>query len=593
MQFVTKESITTIFLEELTRIVKDSIPYLRGLYIDTAPSSEYLRAGDLALSNFLRSQQVKFGRYAILSHRWVRGEVHFEDFSRLSTFGLTKNDVHNTLRKAKATQKLYFGTHPYIDTLLQSRDEVHSAEPTATSSPSQSLVSTLQKMVNVETRIAGPNINTGFYKLINFCFLAYHTHSCEFAWMDTCCINKSSSAEIDESIRLMFNWYRDSTICIVHLGETLGVKVEDIAKDPWMRRGWTLQELLAPTTIKFYNKRFRPLSGTTQTNDKVRITIPSLEDGRKEGESLCEDTGFDEFTGDIQKGPYPAAENDLTVRSTASGDSDAVISKIAEATGISLDDLLHFKPGLSDLRKRLSWASRRETTRVEDMAYCLLGIFNINMTIAYGEGEGAFYRFQAAIMELSNDRNLFIWNGRPSHRLSILASSPACFSAKHENMDVDNRAAFSESSRPPPQAHYTLTNNGLLISVSLYNTKTTLRVLKTLAQRFDGWEGWERTSDRYSPDQYRLAVLGYVSQAKDTHTIYCDSDEDDISETTGRANVDGTAETGVKGPKPVYLLLVLNKRQGHVYYKRSSRNFDSSRIFINARPADPELIYIR
>lgn len=93
----------------------------------------------------------------------------------------------------------------------------------------------------------------GYEKLKNFCQEA-RKRKIEFAWSDTCCIDKSSSTELDESIRSMFRWYRNSYICIVHLAQSM--IIEDILHDEWTMRGWTLQELLAPCFIKFFNKHW-------------------------------------------------------------------------------------------------------------------------------------------------------------------------------------------------------------------------------------------------------------------------------------------------------------------------------------------------
>ncbi|KAG2355934.1 heterokaryon incompatibility protein-domain-containing protein [Suillus spraguei] len=106
-------------------------------------------------------------------------------------------------------------------------------------------------------------------KLQEFCRKAKDDHGCEFAWSDTCCIDKTKSAELDESIRSMFRWYRNSYICIAHLSETgnlaalerqqRGEKVGGAKVDTWFTRGWTLQELLAPPQIKFYGTNWEPL----------------------------------------------------------------------------------------------------------------------------------------------------------------------------------------------------------------------------------------------------------------------------------------------------------------------------------------------
>ncbi|KAF9474750.1 hypothetical protein BDN70DRAFT_959519 [Pholiota conissans] len=96
--------------------------------------------------------------------------------------------------------------------------------------------------------------SAGHRKLVNFCKTAWKDHHLALGWMDTVCINKDSSAELNESIRSMYNWCQRSTVCLTYLAET--DKIEDIYRDPWFTRGWTLQELLASEYIKFYNKEW-------------------------------------------------------------------------------------------------------------------------------------------------------------------------------------------------------------------------------------------------------------------------------------------------------------------------------------------------
>ena len=104
----------------------------------------------------------------------------------------------------------------------------------------------------------------GYQKLKKFCEMARAMYHVEFAWSDTCCIDKRSSTEIDESIRSMFRWYRNADICIIHLAQSM--MIQDILRDEWTRRGWTLQELLAPRRIKLFNKDWMPM--THAENDK-------------------------------------------------------------------------------------------------------------------------------------------------------------------------------------------------------------------------------------------------------------------------------------------------------------------------------------
>ncbi|EIW77604.1 hypothetical protein CONPUDRAFT_62115, partial [Coniophora puteana RWD-64-598 SS2] len=164
------------------------------------------------------------------------------------------------------------------------------------------------------------------------------------AWSDTCCIDKTSSAELDEAIRSMFRWYRNSALCIVHLAQT--VEMDDISKDEWFRRAWTLQELLAPWCIKFLNKEWIPL--TDDENDK------------------------------------------FIVRS---------VTRIPEI--LFSDDISNHKTPVAD---KLVWAAGRVSTRREDMAYSLMGLLGVSIQSAYGEGgDRAFRRLLEAIINELHD----------------------------------------------------------------------------------------------------------------------------------------------------------------------------------------------
>jgi len=55
------------------------------------------------------------------------------------------------------------------------------------------------------------------------------------------------------------------------------------------------------------------------------------------------------------------------------------------------------------------WASKRETTRKEDEAYCLLGLFGVNMPLLYGEGSKAFFRLQQEIIKTADDQSILAW----------------------------------------------------------------------------------------------------------------------------------------------------------------------------------------
>ncbi|KIJ69741.1 hypothetical protein HYDPIDRAFT_104361 [Hydnomerulius pinastri MD-312] len=275
----------------------------------------------------------------------------------------------------------------------------------------------LHDLTNPSGLLDGP----GWEKLLHFCRKASEL-GCLLAWADTCCIDKSSSAELDEAIRSMFRWYRLARVCVVHLADT--TSLTDIEHDVWFTRGWTLQELLAPQRLKFYSKGWDPL--TTELNDK-------------------EDAG--------------------------------ITQSIERATGISVNDLLQFEPGTRNVALRMSWAAGRMTTRVEDRAYSLIGIFDVTMIIAYGEGEKAFRRLMEAIYQSCEHWEIFLWEGRccPHPVTNALPASPECY-LPYGRDDVGLKAALSKSMLYSWRGHdvertrvtrgdtdFALTNHGLRI----------------------------------------------------------------------------------------------------------------------------------
>lgn len=187
----------------------------------------------------------------------------------------------------------------------------------------------------------------------------------DYIWIDTCCIDKTSSQELSEAINSMYLWYFKAHRCYAYLADVPSVP---FGQSEWFTRGWTLQELLAPADLVFFDANWKAL-------------------GTKEG---------------LQK-------------------------EISNCTGIPVDIL----SGDEDIEtcsvaQRMSWAAKRSTKRVEDLAYCLLGIFGINMPLLYGEGERAFIRLQEEIMRVSDDHSLFAWES-PDNRGGLLATSPAAY----------------------------------------------------------------------------------------------------------------------------------------------------------------------
>jgi uncharacterized protein involved in tolerance to divalent cations len=188
------------------------------------------------------------------------------------------------------------------------------------------------------------------YKKLRFCAEQAARDGLLYFWIDTCCINKSSSAELDEAIRSMFRWYGAAARCYVYLSDVPEPKgpastVESaFAKSRWFTRGWTLQELIAPKSIEFFSQKGEPL-----------------------------------------------------------GHKGSRLQQIHEITGVAIEALRGRPISQFSVADRMSWAARRETTREEDAAYCLLGIFEIHIPIMYGEGkQNALARLQREIRILSD-----------------------------------------------------------------------------------------------------------------------------------------------------------------------------------------------
>jgi Heterokaryon incompatibility protein (HET) len=353
--------------------------------------------------------------YAIFSHRWLKsGELTFQDLLKLKS--ITAAGFSQLLKSPTELMKLSGTT-----ILDKARKESIKCGVSAKEGIKCDDRAVLEKMEEICEWLSNKNHKANdFVKLVKFCKKASE-YQCNFVWLDTGCIDKDSSAELEESIRSMFKWYKNSRICIIHLGET--TSPSNMQQDPWFTRGWTLQELLAPQEIKFFSRSWVPL--TQHNNDKKDdkyLKIPLWE----------------------------------------------FISRI---TKIPVVQLLEFEPGTkSNIREKMVWMSKRTTTRIEDMAYCLIGIFNIPLSIAYGEGQMAFYRLQVEILQHSHDRGLFVWNGLPSSHNTMFAAGPKAFFSLEGSQHT-----IGEDVVGPVDPTYMLTNYGLHIPLSIYDMNAVVK----------------------------------------------------------------------------------------------------------------------
>lgn len=240
------------------------------------------------------------------------------------------------------------------------------------------------------------------YKKIQFCGDQARRDSLRFFWVDTCCIDKSSSSELQEAINSMFGWYKDAAVCHVFLTD-LPPDSPALASCRWFTRGWTLQELLAPRKVEFYDAAWNHIGSKLDLIDAI---------------------------------------------STATRIPKNVLSgrKTLPACSVSM---------------RMSWSASRQTTRTEDIAYCLLGIFDVKMPLIYGEGRESFRRLQEEIIKHNADLTIFAWDSpqrglADQEFLSIFSPSPAAFSSSSSVRPFDDD--FAE---------FSVTNKGIMFSGDL------------------------------------------------------------------------------------------------------------------------------
>ncbi|THU78992.1 HET-domain-containing protein [Dendrothele bispora CBS 962.96] len=212
----------------------------------------------------------------------------------------------------------------------------------------------------------------GYAKIIGACQLA-RKEGLKYIWVDSCCINQESSAELSEALNSMYQYYADSAVCYAYLfdvqsDEDPRMGDSSFRRCKWFTRGWTLQELLAPSEVVFFDQHWTRIGTKLSLHDAIS-----------------------NFTGIPEQVLF--------------GDYDGV-----------------------SVAKKMSWAALRQTTRPEDCAYSLMGIFGVNMPVIYGEGlTNAFMRLQREIIISSDDRSIFAW---------VAAS---------DDFDLDNRGLLARS----------------------------------------------------------------------------------------------------------------------------------------------------
>ena len=242
-------------------------------------------------------------------------------------------------------------------------------------------------------------------KLQMFCKLV-QSFGFQWAWSDTCCVDKTNHVVLQESLVAMFTWYCGASLTIVYLCgiQSQSQKIGDLWKSVWNTRGWTFQEYVASKVIQFYTEDWQPYLGLDRFNHK---------------------------------------------------ESPAIISEMENATGVSAQELVSLRPGLDRVREKLYLASTRQTTLVEDIAYSLFGIFNVGITVMYGEGNRAVGRLLENILTGSGDVAVLAWTGHSGSYNSCLPS----------DLTVYNQLAISHI--PSPLNNTDMTNSLTELHASL------------------------------------------------------------------------------------------------------------------------------
>lgn len=282
------------------------------------------------------------------------------------------------------------------------------------------------KMLSTASRMNLLKAKQGLQKVLNAAKLSA-SEGYDWIWIDTCCIDKTSSAELSEAINSMYRWYQDSEICYVYLADTtVGDEelqnssddslIQLIRDSRWITRGWTLQELIAPRTVSFYSKDWS-------------------------------------FIG--------------------KSNEDHIMRPLAEATGIDIGvlsgDIVTQEVSVAN---RMRWASKRKTTRQEDMAYCLMGLFSVNMPLLYGEGRArSFIRLQIEILQATDDQTIFAWSAPPGEKYyreasGLLAESPEYF------QDAPSMYPMPNWYQPESSTPWSMTNRGLMVQLYLRASKS-------------------------------------------------------------------------------------------------------------------------
>jgi hypothetical protein len=311
----------------------------------------------------------------------------------------------------------------------------------------------------------------GYLKIANTCKQAKQD-GLQYAWIDTCCIDKSSSAELSEAINSMFDWYHAASCCYAFLADVVWNKLDqDLPRSRWFKRGWTLQELIAPHEVILYDQNWARLG----TRKEHAVIISKV-------------TGIDLIILRLGVAARGLRQQDPSGR-------------------VSLNTF--------GIARRMSWASDRETTRKEDEAYCLMGLFDVNMPLLYGEGTRAYTRLQEEIIKTDDDDSILAYGpntgevhlaSRVNSRFTYKGVGAAQVST--EGVLPSSPSYFRDCGdlRPARSATpFVITNSGLEMQLPL--VPVSFRIVSRSSQTFAGYVGLLSCSSTRAPRMLGMLLL--------------------------------------------------------------------------------------
>ncbi|KAJ2992024.1 hypothetical protein NUW58_g2313 [Xylaria curta] len=312
----------------------------------------------------------------------------------------------------------------------------------------------------------------GFRKIDGCCRQAV-AESLDWVWIDTCCIDKRSSAELSEAINSMFNWYKQADVCYAYLYDVFDDIESNLGRCRWVTRGWTLQELIAPRKVVFYSGDWKAI-----------------------------------------------------------GTRSELAGRLATITGIDKRFLTGKALGDANVAQRMSWAAKRTTSREEDEAYCLLGIFDVNMPLIYGEGPRAFRRLQEVLArEYPEDHSLFAWGKIVEHLSNqvdnheqIWGSEPIPYD--HNKTGIKRLGLFAES--PKDFQH-----SSQIVDVGTQEKLNTMSFSNIQEAGNYGSSKWREIKYQHNMvqpwDEWRISAIGLADVYISVERFFLDEYESDES----------------------------------------------------------------